>query len=55
MGHVLASGSNDHTVKFWVRNRVGDTMGCKPEVRKAHLDQPSSVQAREERGGGAAR
>lgn len=34
VGHVLASGSNDHTVKFWVRNRVGDSMGCKPEVRE---------------------
>ncbi|CAN0359976.1 unnamed protein product, partial [Hapterophycus canaliculatus] len=26
VGHVLATGSNDHTVKFWVRNRVGDSM-----------------------------
>ena len=34
VGHVLASGSNDHTVKFWVRNRVGDTMGYHPEVSK---------------------
>lgn len=33
VGHVLASGSNDHTVKFWVRNRVGDPMGSKVEVR----------------------
>lgn len=33
VGHVLASGSNDHTVKFWVRNRPGDTMGCRPEVK----------------------
>ncbi|CAM9262856.1 unnamed protein product, partial [Ascophyllum nodosum] len=32
VGHVLASGSNDHTVKFWVRNRVGDTMGYHPEL-----------------------
>lgn len=33
VGHVLASGGNDHTVKFWVRNRVGDPMGSKEEVR----------------------
>lgn len=33
VGHVLASGSNDHTVKFWVRNRTGDPMGCQTEVR----------------------
>ena len=26
LGHVLASGSNDHTTKFWTRNRPGDTM-----------------------------
>eukprot|EP01133_Synstelium_polycarpum_P005949 gene5949-6889_t len=26
IGHILASGSNDHTTKFWCRNRPGDTM-----------------------------
>lgn len=26
MGHILASGSNDHTTKFWTRNRPGDKM-----------------------------
>jgi len=26
MGHILASGSNDHTCKFWTRNRPGDKM-----------------------------
>ncbi|KAK9510143.1 hypothetical protein O3M35_004987 [Rhynocoris fuscipes] len=26
MGHILCSGSNDHTSKFWTRNRPGDTM-----------------------------
>ena len=26
LGHVLASGSNDHTTKFWTRNRPGDSM-----------------------------
>ena len=24
LGHVLASGSNDHTAKFWTRNRPGN-------------------------------
>lgn len=26
LGHVLCSGSNDHTTKFWCRNRPGDPM-----------------------------
>lgn len=26
LGHILCSGSNDHTVKFWTRNRPGDGM-----------------------------
>ncbi|XP_064642094.1 pre-mRNA 3' end processing protein WDR33-like isoform X2 [Lineus longissimus] len=26
LGHTLASGSNDHTTKFWTRNRPGDKM-----------------------------
>ncbi|KAL1124489.1 hypothetical protein AAG570_001115, partial [Ranatra chinensis] len=26
MGHILCSGSNDHTSKFWTRNRPGDSM-----------------------------
>ena len=26
LGHILASGSNDHTTKFWTRNRPGDKM-----------------------------
>jgi polyadenylation factor subunit 2 len=26
LGHILCSGSNDHTVKFWTRNRPGDQM-----------------------------
>jgi polyadenylation factor subunit 2 len=23
LGHILATGSNDHTTKFWTRNRPG--------------------------------
>ena len=26
VGHILCSGSNDHTCKFWTRNKPGDTM-----------------------------
>ena len=26
LGHLLASGSNDHSVRFWTRNRPGDAM-----------------------------
>ncbi|BFZ23784.1 hypothetical protein BsWGS_26823 [Bradybaena similaris] len=26
LGHILASGSNDHATKFWTRNRPGDEM-----------------------------
>lgn len=26
LGHILCSGSNDHSSKFWTRNRPGDQM-----------------------------
>ena len=26
IGHILCSGSNDHTCKYWTRNRPGDSM-----------------------------
>ncbi|KAJ3216615.1 hypothetical protein HDU67_009222 [Dinochytrium kinnereticum] len=26
VGHILVSGSNDHTTRFWTRNRPGDAM-----------------------------
>ena len=26
LGHILVTGSNDHTTKFWTRNRPGDRM-----------------------------
>jgi polyadenylation factor subunit 2 len=32
LGHVLCSGSNDHTTKFWVRNRPGDPMRDKYNI-----------------------
>eukprot|EP00252_Welwitschia_mirabilis_P009280 TRINITY_DN2173_c0_g1_i2.p1 TRINITY_DN2173_c0_g1~~TRINITY_DN2173_c0_g1_i2.p1 ORF type:complete len:768 (+),score=148.79 TRINITY_DN2173_c0_g1_i2:520-2823(+) len=33
MGHILCSGSNDHTTRFWCRNRPGDTMRDKSFVQ----------------------
>ncbi|KAJ7538902.1 hypothetical protein O6H91_11G068200 [Diphasiastrum complanatum] len=35
MGHILCSGSNDHTTKFWCRNRPGDTH--RDKYSTAHL------------------
>lgn len=29
VGHIVATASNDHTTKFWCRNRPGDAMGDK--------------------------
>ena len=26
LGHILCTGSNDHSSKFWTRNRPGDQM-----------------------------
>lgn len=34
LGHVLCSGSNDHTTKFWVRNRPGDPMRDKYNINQ---------------------
>jgi WD40 repeat protein len=39
LGHILCSGSNDHTTKFWCRNRPGDAMKDKHNV---HLTGDSS-------------
>lgn len=41
LGHVLTSGSNDHTCKFWTRNRPGDKMRDKYNLNllpKGHED-----------------
>jgi polyadenylation factor subunit 2 len=37
LGHVLASGSNDHTTKFWVRSRPGDAMRDKYNISQIPL------------------
>lgn len=52
IGHILCSGSNDHTSKFWTRNRPGDKMrdkynlntlppGVMPEDAELLDDHPS--------------
>ncbi|VEN62702.1 unnamed protein product [Callosobruchus maculatus] len=58
LGHILCSGSNDHTSKFWTRNRPGDQMRDKynlntlpagiagwddMEVVVGTADEPSSI------------
>lgn len=35
MGHLLCTGSNDHTVKFWCRGRPGDTINDRSGVEKS--------------------
>ena len=34
LGHILGSGSNDHTTKFWTRNRPGDPMNDRYNLSK---------------------
>ncbi|XP_045472295.1 pre-mRNA 3' end processing protein WDR33 isoform X2 [Harmonia axyridis] len=56
LGHILCSGSNDHTSKFWTRNRPGDQMRDKynlntlpggiaglEDLDMAAIEEPSSV------------
>ncbi|XP_077301280.1 WD repeat domain 33 [Arctopsyche grandis] len=51
LGHILCSGSNDHTSKFWTRNRPGDLMRDKynlntlpPGVQdEQDLEDPSMI------------
>lgn len=38
VGHILCSGSNDHTTKFWCRNRPGDPMKDKYNSANATTD-----------------
>lgn len=44
LGHILCSGSNDHTIKFWTRNRPGDQMRDKYNLNTL----PASLQGLEE-------
>ncbi|XP_077867575.1 uncharacterized protein LOC100375879 [Saccoglossus kowalevskii] len=45
LGHILCSGSNDHTTKFWTRNRPGDKMRDKYNLNL--LPAGSSIEALE--------
>jgi polyadenylation factor subunit 2 len=38
LGHILCSGSNDQTSKFWVRNRQGDSMRDKYNISQLPAD-----------------
>ena len=38
LGHILASGSNDHTTRFWTRNRPGDAMNDAINLSKEEAD-----------------
>ena len=39
LGHLLASGSNDHTTRFWARNRPGDDLTDKYNVASLPAEQ----------------
>ncbi|XP_053201322.1 pre-mRNA 3' end processing protein WDR33-like [Panonychus citri] len=39
LGHILASGSNDHSCKFWTRNRPGDRMGDKYNLNETKTQE----------------
>jgi len=39
IGHILVSGSNDHTTRFWTRNRPGDTMHDRFNVSRKEAEE----------------
>ena len=41
LGHLLCSGSNDHSVKFWCRNRPGEGLGPHKMVEGGVLQSPN--------------
>ncbi|KAL7676512.1 hypothetical protein ACOME3_002765 [Neoechinorhynchus agilis] len=46
LGHMLVSGSNDHTTRFWTRNRPGDTLIMKREERPlAGLEEAEKLES----------
>ncbi len=53
IGHILCSGSNDHTCKFWTRNRPGDTMRDKYNLNTQPYGQEENAQAHESSSGNA--
>jgi polyadenylation factor subunit 2 len=42
VGHILVSGSNDHTTRFWTRPRPGDTAQDKFHVGKQKIEDVSA-------------
>ncbi|XP_055341794.1 pre-mRNA 3' end processing protein WDR33-like [Paramacrobiotus metropolitanus] len=43
-GHILCTGSNDCSVKFWTRNRPGDTMKDKYNAKaRSDVDNPLDI------------
>ncbi|KAJ8908193.1 hypothetical protein NDN08_008287 [Rhodosorus marinus] len=43
LGHILVSASNDHTTKFWTRNRPGDTMSDRYVNAEGKEEDPAST------------
>ena len=43
LGHMLVSGSNDFTTKFWTRNRPGDLMRERYDMPKAEAESNFEV------------
>ncbi|KAG4103854.1 WD40 repeat-like protein [Neocallimastix lanati (nom. inval.)] len=39
IGHILVSGSNDHSTRFWTRNRPGDTMHDRFNVSRKEAEE----------------
>jgi len=39
LGHMLVTSSNDHTTKFWARNKPGDDMKDRYNVSKEEAER----------------
>ncbi|KAH6582238.1 hypothetical protein BASA50_008024 [Batrachochytrium salamandrivorans] len=42
LGHMLVSGSNDHTTRWWTRNRPGDAMHDKYNMTKQSIEDATA-------------
>lgn len=45
IGHILVSGSNDHSTRFWTRTRPGDTSQEKFQVNRPKMDENMSKES----------
>jgi WD40 repeat protein len=45
IGHILVSGSNDHSTRFWTRTRPGDTSQEKFQVNRPKIEENISKEA----------